>query len=639
MPVISYKTFDGEIPKWAADLLPNGNAQLATNCDFGDGKLRPMKDGALLQTMVNNPVKGIYTDDGLLFYTWAAETLAFKSPIIDDAFDRVYYLTPSVGQFRVALRSGMAFNGPSPATSWKVGVPKPTVAPTLRTADRTTLPDYPSAVFAATAWWDYAGTKYSEGAVALTTVTALRKFTFAQPALPGSPPAGVAPTLYVQIKVTDPTNSNALLMDVTVRAGTTARSQAFPGTLEIGMAVASSGVANIDLVWGAVGSRAYVYVNENTWNEEGAPSPPATISPNYVQDVVITPTLEDFTGYRPFLNYNFYRTYGTTPTYVRTDVTGTGPFTDASTRPSSVGIALQSTDWFPPVAGLAGLELMPGGWFVSFKDNILYKHAPYRPHAVPYEESFPTNIRGVRVGQSGLVVTCASGVFVVPGLSPQQDGYVPLSAPQPGVSQRSMTNLDGAVAFVSHDGLPMVAGSMASMDASQKLFTRKKWRERYGDIIDDFSIRLACYDGMLLATSSTQSKGFILRLDEDAGAFSRIEQRMEATFRLPVTDALYYSVGANVYQFQGGTDLTYDWWSKDFIFTKEVSFGAGHLIAAGSVTLKIYVDDVLWETKTLTTGPFRIAPIKAKKWSLRLSGTAEVSQLEMAQSFQELKGV
>jgi hypothetical protein len=640
MPVAGYKTFDGEIPRLAPHLLPDRNAQLAVNCDFGDGTLRALKGGLLLAAMVNNPVRGIYTEDGILYYTWTAETLAFESPIIDDAFARMYYLTPSEGIFRVATTAGMAFNGPSPSTYYKVGLPRPTVAPVLRTVERTTLVDYPNATASATAWWDYAGVKYSEAVVSLSVVTSLRTYTFTAPSLPGSPPENVTPTLMVRLQYKDPDNSDAVLLDTTVAAGSSTRSQAFPGGTEVSMAVSSSNVATISLLWGPMEARAYTYTFENTWDEESAPAPPATISPSYIQDVVVTVTAGVFTGYRAFDNYNIYRTYGTNTTYIKTAVSGSAPnFTDSSRRPSSVGVVMLSTDYYPPVEGLAGAEVMPGGWFVFFKGNTLYKTAPYRPHAVPYSEVFPTSIRGVKASQLGLTVTTADGVYVVPGLKPSQSGYIGPLAPQPGVAQRSMANLDGTIAAATNDGIVLVSGSSASMAASQKLFTREKWREMYGDILLDASMRFGYHDGMLVAASRTEELGFLLRLDENVGSFTRIEQEMEAMLMLPVNDALYYSDADSVYEFNAGEALTFDWWGKDWVYPYDISMGCAYISTVGTINVKIYADGVLWREVNTTTGFFRIPPRRAHIWSVRFGGTGQVKEFQMATTMTELSGV
>lgn len=640
MPAIVYKTFAGEIPKEAPHLIEGLHAQLATNCEFSDGTLRALKGGSQELTLASNPVKGVYTEDGLLYYSWPVETLTFRSPILSDAFNRVFFLSPSVGDFNATTKAAMSILGPTPlaGATVKVGVPKPTVAPALRLVDRTSLPDYASVTVAARAWWDYGGTAFSEAAVALTSVTLLKKYTFATPALPGSPPANTTPVLVTKLTITDNNNAGATIMTITARAASTGRSQALPGGVEMALSVAST-TGTLDLTWGIADTIAYVYTYENSWNEESAPSPPAIVSRTYLQDVEVTATAGVFTGYQPFSKYNVYRTYGTSTAYLKALSGAAAVQTDSSRSPGSVGVLLESVDYFPPIAGLEGMVLSPGGWFVAFKDNALYKSAPYRPHAWPYEVRFPTDIRGVCVGSQAIVVTCADGVYLVPGSSPAKDGYVKLASPQAGVAQRSMTSIDGAVTYASNDGLVMVQGSVASLDASQKLFNREKWRNLYGSILGDASMRLAFQDGSIVMGSNTQALGFVFRLDEGVGNLTRTDVRFDSMFQLPVTDGLYYTVGNIVYRWNSGAALTFDWWSKEWRFPYEVTIGAGYIRTTGSVNVKIYADGVLHDTQDLVTGFFRIPPRRAHSWSLRLSGTGTVHEIKVAQSMVELKHV
>lgn len=639
----AYRNFVGEIPKDEPHLLPNSHARLALNCDFSEDALTPQKGGLLVQAMVNNPVKGLYTEDGLLFYTWAQETFAYPSPIVDDAIDRIYFLTPSEGLIKVATKAGMALNGPSPAASWNVGVPKPTVAPALRVVERSALPDYPSVTVSAVAWWNYGGTRYSEAAVALTTITPFKQYTFATPALPASPPSGT-PVLEVKLTFADNNNAGATIMTATARAGSPGRSNALPGGVEVGLAIGSGGTSIIDVSWGIASVSAYVYCFQNDWGERGAPSPPATISCTYLQAVELTCTAGDFTGYRPFDKAIIYRTYGTAQAYIETAVAGAFPtYQDDSVKPNSVGAVMESTDWMPPVTGVEGLKLHPtGGFFAFFKDRTLYLTQPNYPHAVPYSTIFSTNIRGVEFAQGGLVVACAGGTYLCPGSEPAQMLRipVPLDLPQQGIAQRAMVNVDGAAAFASPDGLPLVSGSLATMTASQKLFTRKKWRELFGAILDDASIRLAFFDGAVIASSHSQATGFTLRLDEGVGNFSRRDLAFDAMFPVPVIDALYYSVGANVYRWGAGDSLTMDWWGRDWIYPKEISIGALYIRASAAVRLRIYCDDTLISDEEVTTGWHRPQEaVLGRRWSFRLSGTATVYEFKWARSMGELKNV
>jgi hypothetical protein len=282
----------------------------------------------------------------------------------------------------------------------------------------------------------------------------------------------------------------------------------------------------------------------------------------------------------------------------------------------------------------------PNGWYMGFKGNDLYMSEPYRPHAWPYIQKFPHAIRGVQAIQGGAVITTAGGVYLLNGSYPAATSQMKLDLPQPGISQRSMTEIDGAVAYACHDGFALISGASATMMASQKLFTRKKWREQYGDILDDNSMEMSFYDGCLITTSSTQPKGFALRLDEDVGAFTRLDVRMDAMFQLPINDALYYSVGSSLYTFRTGSNQTFVWWGKDFIYQKPQTFGAGYIRCDGPVGLTLYADDVQVHTATVSSGYFTIPDINgALRWSVKLSGSSKVYELQIARTMKELRDV
>lgn len=653
MPAIVYKAFSGEIPNSEPHLLAPERAQLATNCEFTGGGLRPMKDGFLLQAMQNNPVRGIYTEDGINFYTWNAETQAFKGPVIDDIHHRMYYLTPSEGVFSVAPRPLNASNGPSPSTHWTVGIPRPSYAPTLTLINRDRLVDYPNAYVQIECWYEYGGKQYGLMKVNHSVLIPFKKFSFAPPSfVSDSYPSGSV--LAAKIRFRDADDEDADICSAVVRIGASAKSSGLPGGVEFNLTGGTGSpyptTLTIEATWGVMETRAYVYTYVNTWSEEGAPSPAAVISPTYLDDVQISVTTDEFsaagvsggpatTSYKPFQKINLYRTYGTGTTYLQTQYIGMQPkMVDASTRSSAVGKALESIDWTPPPSGLQGAVLMPNGWFAAFKGNMLYLSEPFRPHAWPYSQSFPVNIRGIAVAQQSLVVTTADGVHIVTGAHPASAQAIRLSIPQAGYSQRSMTQVDGGVAYAANDGIVLVSGNDASIQMSQKLFARTKWRERYGSSLDDMIF--AWHDGCLVATSKSTGQGFTIRFDEDTGAFSRVSVGYDALFQLPVTDSLYFASGANVYQFKGGNDMAYDWWGRDWVFPSHCTFGAGYIRSSGDVTLRLYADGALVHTGSIASGHFRLPPLpRALRWSVRFSGSAAVSEFAMASSMSELKSV
>lgn len=627
--------FGGEIPRLPAHMLPEYAAREAKFCDFTHGYLAPLKQGFLIGTM-SDDVKSIYTEDGIYFYTWATRAYPQKSPVMRDTYNRVYYIESST--LRVTTTAGMLTNGGAPTSSYKAGVPKPTVAPTLSLTDRTTLRDYPSATLTLDTWFEHGSVRYQETTATLTAVAALRSYTFNAPTRADTTPdeARVRATLKFS-------EGGKNFITVTMTAGGEARSNALPGGVQFTMTHVSGAQHRIDLNWGVAETRAYTYTCRNTWKEESAPSPPAQVSPTYIQDVFVSLTAVDFTGgYRPLLDYCTYRTMGASAGYLRIKESSDGTFTDTSAKASDVLGSLDSVDFEEPPA-LDALVRLANGSLAGYKGSTLYISEPYRPHTWQYQIPFPKNIRGICPSQGSMVVTTAEAGYVVLGSDPASMQPSELLTPQAGVSQDSMIKLDGHVLYASNDGFVSVAGTQSSLAQAQALFARDNWRARYDTVLDNGSLSFAYHDGALVATSSTHAKGFVLRTDESVGGqMTQFNEKFGAMFQLPVADTLYYADGADIYQFRGGDPYEYTWHSRDWIFDEPCNLGAGFLrcAAAQTVTVTLYIDGASWWTGTLGNGYFRLpSGRKGRRWSVKIVGEAEVYELHIARNMQELKRV
>jgi hypothetical protein len=180
MTTLVLKNFSGELPNTPDYKLPDANAQQALFCDFAQNDLRPLRGGTLIKTMTNT-VRGIYTEEGTNFFTWPVETFAVKTPVNNDIYGRMYFL--NTNGFKVAQYSLATATGGEPSTSFNVGVPAPTVAPTLVLKQRATLPDYPNISTTTTVWYELNGKRYQEGAMTSFVVVApWKKYTFTPPA-------------------------------------------------------------------------------------------------------------------------------------------------------------------------------------------------------------------------------------------------------------------------------------------------------------------------------------------------------------------------------------------------------------------------------------------------------------------------
>lgn len=648
MAVIALNNFAGETPALSPSTLPENGAQLALNCDFTNQSLTPMKDGLYLNTFAaTNPVKSLYTEDGIKFFTWTTDTYPFKGPIINDLYNRVYYLNGSTAT--VVDGSTASVSGGNPSTPYTVGVPTPlglTGGPILGIMNRATLTDYPSAIFTFKAWYDLDGVRYDETDLAtagLINTVPLKEWTFT------APTSGTdgATQLVVECTLTD--SSKVLFtMDTKVDATLPATTSALPGGIEMSLTNVSGSTYRISLSWGVMETRAYVYTVTNQWGEESAPSLPAIISPTYIQDVSVTTPVPSFTGYVPYGGTNVYRTFGSNSAYLRTGTAVSNPFTDSSKTPTGVTSSLISTDFYPPALGLSGFGVAPNGICWAFKGNTLYLSEPYRPHAWPYSQAFTTNIRGVCVGSQSIVVTTADGCFAVLGAHPAAMTQIKLPSPQAGLSTRSMTNVEGSVAFASNDGVVMVTGSQASLEFSHRYFNRSDWRGRYSSILSGGAIKLTFHDGCLVGTSNA-GLGFIVRIDEGKSNFSQFNQIIDGAFYIPVLDTVYYSVGANVYQLRGhSNNLLATWWSKDFVMEYPINFAIGYIRCSGLTQITMYADGVQTTLNgsafsvdlSAPGGYFRLpAGKRAVRWSVKVETYGTVYELYIASSMAELKNV
>lgn len=666
MTTLVLKNFSGELPNTPDYKLPDANAQQALYCDFAQNDLRPLRGGTLIKTM-SNTVRGIYTEEGVNFYTWPIETFAAKGPVNNDTYGRMYFM--NADGFKVAPYSGAGATGGEPATSYLVGVPAPTTAPVLVLKQRATLPDYPSISVTTRVWYELNGKRYQEGVMSsFTVVTPWKKYTFTPPtrtlynpgqeatstfveaesstttvvteavAASGTPPDA---KLTAQIIVLDTSNSNKEIFNVTVSSGATTptRSNSFPGGVEV--MLSSDGVLTFE--WGVVETRAYVYTMVNSYLEESAPSLANVVSVTYLDYVEVTTTVPSFTGYSARSATNIYRTFGTNPTYFKITTTnlGSNVYKDETFKASDIGVPLPSLEWDLPETGMTGLVPMPNGFFAAYKGNMLYFSEPFRPHAWPYAMSFPNNITGICPDAQSLVVTTNTGAHMVLGSLPSNMAQQKLPLPQAGIAQRLMVNLEGSVAYASADGIVLVQGSQSTMTLSQKFYSREDWRSTFATIADD--ARFGYTDGYLVMVSSAEAKGIIIRLDEAAGTLTQFNETFDSMFYLPITDTLYYSKGANVYRLRDGAAAYYtlDWWSKEFTMPNYINFGAFFIRCTASTAVTIYVDGVSWHTFTAAaTGYYRLpAGKRALRWSVRVQTAGKIEEIAMAESMSEFRNV
>lgn len=127
----------GMRPRISAEKLRLGEAVTAQNIDLGAGDILPYDENAITQAL-NKQALTIYQYDNNgdpIWFEWEDRVDVVPGPVKDDSLERVYYVGDTTGNGAPKLTSNVLADqgggGPYPEAWWYVGVPAPSVAPTV----------------------------------------------------------------------------------------------------------------------------------------------------------------------------------------------------------------------------------------------------------------------------------------------------------------------------------------------------------------------------------------------------------------------------------------------------------------------------------------------------------------------------
>ena len=407
---------------------------------------------------------------------------------------------------------------------------------------------------------------------------------------------------------------------------------------------------------GEIETVAVVAVAVNIWGEESAPSAPVIFDKRIGQQATYTVAHTPTAGQQALQGIHFYRTYPSlegTADYFLVNPTpaaisgGVASYIDLTSAPAST-TTLTSTAWDAPPAVPSNLTYVGNGFFVVGAGKDLVFSEPYRPHAWPYRMTLPHGIVGIVAIEGGILVATQAQCYLVSGAHPTQMSQQLLPVEQAGWSSMAMARIEGAAVFASNDGLVSVYGGQPSIKESQSLFMRADWRSRYGNA--RLNMRLAHHDGRVLGLIdpsypiASTAEAFLLRLDEAAGAYCRLDVG-EPLFNAAVsgtTDQLFVTMEDGFAEFAASnTGLSYEWHSGERLFPAPINFACGVVDAVGTAALTVFADGVLRATVAISgRTSFRLpGGARAYRWSVKLTGTATIREVSLAQSFSELRGV
>lgn len=576
--------FGGLLPRVPETSLPVNAAVIAENIDFGYGELVSLQGDYKLRDL-SIAARSIFSDDGLRFFAWPEDVNCVVSPMQSGAAsDRLYYTTAN--DFRVTQMALATVAGAPPSNSYRVGVPRPSIAPAVTV----THPPTPAV-----------GIAKVDAAPADTYATRL-----------AAAQAALAATVEANTKITTET-------------------------------------------------RVYAYSYRNVYNESGPPSVPVTVEVKAItynkETVYSTVTVEvNFDGsgpYVPIMSADVYRTSGAATTddyYFAFSVSGSaGPVAKVDNVPAgSLNEPLSGFDAYPPDPLLTGLVNIGNGILAAFKGRELWFSDAYRPWSWPpsYMKAFRHPIVGLHPHGAGALVTTMSEPSLISGISPDAMSEIPLSIPQAGVSKWAMLSLNGIAIYACQDGIVAINGGQPDLSLSERYFTRKVWRQRYGAGLS--SMEFAHYDGRVVVFSKSNAfVPFMLQLEEGKGEMTDLPNLVAQTsLVLTTSDQMYTVNGTSLNQFGGGAARPLRWKSGDIVLPGPRVLAVAQAECVGTFQVKFYQAGKLGYSVTLQTGKttFRLpaepymehAGLQpSDRWQFEISGTGTFKWLKAGVSARE----
>lgn len=647
MPYLKLENFSGISPRTGPALLAPNQAQVAKNLKLQSGELRPWRKSVLAYQPGNDDVRTIYKLDNVgtgasVWLEWEVDVDVVVSPVADTVDYRVYYtdgIKPKKTNWNLATTTGTGLK-PYPNAYLNMGVPAPTVAPTLTIAQPLTGVDvltggegYSSAPSVAFSTGSASATATISGELKSITITNGGSGYTVAPSVVIAGGGGVGATATATVTsgavtgITINTKGARFTAAPSISfvggGGASAAATAVISGVVDSVTITSSGsyASAPDVTFSGGGAtvqgtaaasfapietRSYVYTYVSTFGsvlEESAPSPASVVTCSSSGAAI---TVSSFgTAPTTAAGYNItairvYRsvTSASSASYLYvgevtvTPATGaaSGSLVDTVTA-ANLGIALPSTTYSPPPDGLKGIISMPNGIMAGFVGNQVWFSEPYLPHAWPvaYMMTVGAQIVGLGVFGQTLVVCTTQTPYLIVGSQPGAMTQEKLPLPEPCVAKKSITSDQFGVLYASPNGLVSIAPGTQDV-ISRALFTRDEWQS-----YTPTSMVGVVYQNMYLSfyqAGATRSALVIMRGDtpplvnlDVAGQAVFVEKATANVFFVSPTDGNIYQLDADPVN-----NTFYEWTSKLFILPEPTNFGASKFQA----DLKYITDSVAY---------------------------------------------
>lgn len=390
-------------------------------------------------------------------------------------------------------------------------------------------------------------------------------------------------------------------------------------------------------------SRVYVVTYVSDKGEEGPPSPVSNATDVGIgQRVDLSSIPVSPAGNFNITTKNIYRSAtgllnGTDMLFVASLAIANTTYTDTVSSPSE---PIPSIDWIQPPTDMKGIISLPNGITAGFTKNTLCLSEPYLPHAWPSVYRPPTDYDIVAIDNFDNVIVIATrgNPYICYATDPASAVLKEIAIGQACVSKNGMTALGSSgVAYPGPDGL-VIIGVNGARVITQNYLTPNQWKA-----LNPESIHAVYYDGKYYGfyDNGTVQAGFIFDPTENGIGYMPISVYAEGAWVDVETDSLYMIIGDEVHRWDDGDSVfSYFFHSKSFRSSSPINPGVGRVVADSysSMTLKLYADNVLKHTQTVTDGELFMLPdgYLAERFSLRVESSDIVKHIVLAETMDDV---
>ncbi|HFQ5397110.1 TPA: hypothetical protein ACGUON_000753 [Vibrio vulnificus] len=298
------------------------------------------------------------------------------------------------------------------------------------------------------------------------------------------------------------------------------------------------------------------------------------------------------------------------------------------------GPSLETWDYDVPDANLQGLCAMANGICAGFAGNEVMFSEAYLPYAWSKSNRGITDDDIVAIApiETSLVVATKGKPYLFSGVTPSMITGMRLNIEQACVSAASMVVINGTAIYASPDGLVAISSS-STFVLSDAIIDRATWQSFKPETIQAWAV-----EGQYVA--QCDGGGFIFDLVSQS--FTRISHRWAAAYHYLHKDSLYVAKGSQLSQWRNGIDvIAMEWMSKKFIVSHSALVTCARIQCPAPELLAVsfIADDVEIYSLTfgeLTNNPFRLPPVRAFQWQVKVTGSVKVERIILADTISEL---